>query len=188
MTERLYPEAYVHYLVYFHAERDYFECHEVLEEYWKSLPEKDRVWVGLIQIAVGLYHQRRQNFPGAVKMLESAYLNLAENPQKLESLGLAASETLKLINHHVQRAKRKEAYVSINLPVQDPELLAACQTLCKEKNVTWGIRSNMKDHYLLNKHTLRNRDDVISERERQKVLRSQNRSHNRPQNRSENKS
>ncbi|WP_205628902.1 DUF309 domain-containing protein, partial [Acinetobacter baumannii] len=52
----LYPEALIDYLVYFHADRDFFECHEVLEDYWKSLPKEERslFWVGLIQIAVGL--------------------------------------------------------------------------------------------------------------------------------------
>ncbi len=32
----MYPNAYLDYLVYFHGHRDYFECHEVLEEYWKK--------------------------------------------------------------------------------------------------------------------------------------------------------
>ena len=33
----VYPEAYIEYLMYFHGNRDYFECHEVLEEYWKEV-------------------------------------------------------------------------------------------------------------------------------------------------------
>ena len=33
-----YPEAYTDYLCYFHGARDYFECHEVMEEYWKEHP------------------------------------------------------------------------------------------------------------------------------------------------------
>lgn len=32
----MYPAEYLEYLVYFHADRDYFECHEILEEYWKE--------------------------------------------------------------------------------------------------------------------------------------------------------
>ena len=33
-----YPEAFISYLIEFHATRDYFECHELLEEYWKAHP------------------------------------------------------------------------------------------------------------------------------------------------------
>lgn len=53
---KLYPKAYIDYLVYFHGLRDYFECHEVLEEHWKKddKAERKKYWVGLIQIAVAL--------------------------------------------------------------------------------------------------------------------------------------
>ncbi len=62
----MYPKAYIDYLVEFHATRDYFECHEILEEYWKEDPPKKRkrYWVGFIQLAVALYHHRRQNTAG----------------------------------------------------------------------------------------------------------------------------
>ncbi|MCD2486520.1 DUF309 domain-containing protein, partial [Staphylococcus aureus] len=50
----MYPKAYIDYLVEFHATRDYFECHEILEEYWKEDPPKKRkrYWVGFIELAV----------------------------------------------------------------------------------------------------------------------------------------
>ncbi len=50
----VYPEAYVAFLHEFHTTRDYFECHEILEEYWKEDPPEQRkeYWVGLIQLAV----------------------------------------------------------------------------------------------------------------------------------------
>ena len=87
-----YPEAYIDYLLYFHAQRDYFECHEVMEEFWKEHPGdiRSRTYVALIQIAVGMYHIRRGNRNGAVKMLQSAGRN-AEAPHVL-SLGLNPDE------------------------------------------------------------------------------------------------
>ena len=36
-----YEPLYVAYLVYFNRDRDYFECHEVLEELWLER-ERDR--------------------------------------------------------------------------------------------------------------------------------------------------
>lgn len=83
-----YPSAYIDYLVYFHGDRDYFECHEVLEEYWKEHPGDplSGIYVGLIQVAVALYHQRRGNRNGAVKMLKQAIRGL-HNPL-VEQLGI----------------------------------------------------------------------------------------------------
>ncbi|WJH34118.1 DUF309 domain-containing protein [Paenibacillus sp. CC-CFT747] len=88
-----YPEEYRAYLVYFHAERDYFECHEILEEYWKSNPQDPLApaWVGLIQLAVGLYHERRSNTSGALKMLNGANSRLTEDA--LEKLGIEAGSS-----------------------------------------------------------------------------------------------
>ena len=54
-----YPEAYIDFLVHFHGDRDWFECHERLEEYWKEHPDdpKSDTWVGLIQVAeIGRAH------------------------------------------------------------------------------------------------------------------------------------
>ena len=69
-----YPEDYLSFLVHFHGTRDYFECHEILEEYWKETApkERDSHWVGLIQIAVALYHERRGNKQGATRTLTKA--------------------------------------------------------------------------------------------------------------------
>lgn len=52
-------------------EREFFDCHEVLEDYWKhqSAPEK-QLTQGLIQIAVAYYHVLRGNRVGALKLLE----------------------------------------------------------------------------------------------------------------------
>lgn len=35
-VKTLYPTAYIKYLFHFHTDRDYFECHELLEEHWKQ--------------------------------------------------------------------------------------------------------------------------------------------------------
>ena len=74
-----YPKAYILYLVHFHGDRDYFECHEILEEHWKEMDPKDRMshWVGLIQIAVAVYHERRENRQGAIRTLTKATNNLS---------------------------------------------------------------------------------------------------------------
>jgi|688.fasta_scaffold529647_2 predicted metal-dependent hydrolase len=50
--------------------REFFDCHEVLEEVWKHQPEPERqLTQGIIQIAVAYYHALRGNSAGAIKLL-----------------------------------------------------------------------------------------------------------------------
>lgn len=50
--------------------REFFDCHEILEAYWKVQEEPEKqLTQGLIQIAVAYYHSLRNNRAGAVKLL-----------------------------------------------------------------------------------------------------------------------
>lgn len=55
--------------------------HEVLEEYWKDIApgDKNHPLVGYVQLATGLYHWRRGNFTGAVRILQKALANFQYN-------------------------------------------------------------------------------------------------------------
>ncbi len=162
----MYPDPYIRYLVHFHADRDYFECHEVLEEYWKSLPEKNaqRFWVGMIQLSVAMYHHRRGNAPGASKMLRSAIALLAAEPMKLKQAGLDDEQLIPQLTEYVETIEQNKPYASIILPISDPALLAACHARCREQGRQFGVPSNLADDYLCNKHSRRDRSEVIMER------------------------
>lgn len=173
----MYPQPYLEYLVQFHAERDYFECHEILEEFWKSAPaaERQAVWVGLIQIAVGLYHQRRGNWRGAGKMLGSALNIIRQHPEDIRRLGLDSAALTQLLEERLEEVRCGAPYRSMTLPIQEEALRRAYEQACALRNVPVTRDSDMSDHYLLNKHMLRDRSDVYAERERQLELREQQR-------------
>lgn len=44
----MYPEAYIEYLAEFHGSRDYFECHELLEEHWKKTLRENGNYIGSV--------------------------------------------------------------------------------------------------------------------------------------------
>lgn len=162
-----YPDAYVQYLVHFHGDRDWFECHEILEEYWKDHPndKRSRTWVGLIQVAVGLYHQRRGNRAGAMKMLESAERNL--DLIEMSGLGLDPERTIQLIQQRrqeVELSDEMKPFVDLNLPIVDPILMQQCIAICRELGTEWQAASRMEEPELLHRHTLRDRSDVIEAR------------------------
>jgi predicted metal-dependent hydrolase len=162
----MYPTALLDYLVHFHTDRDYFECHEILEDYWKSLPSegKNSTWVGMIQIAVALYHQRRGNFAGAKKMLASAIQILSENADGLAALGLSRDELLHRLQERLEAIEKNQAYHSLDLPIADPALLERCQQFSAERGLVYGSPSNLEDSSICNKHLKRDRSDVIAKR------------------------
>ncbi|PSL50399.1 hypothetical protein B0H94_10310 [Salsuginibacillus halophilus] len=164
-----YPEAYIDYLVYFHTDRDFFECHEVLEDYWKEATNKqERVWVGLIQIAVGLYHERRGNTAGAERMISSSWNILEKRREEVEALGLDAEALLEKLIERLQHLRQDVPYVDMNLPINDPDLQTAVAHKAAQTGITFGAETDFTDDMIVHKHTLRpERAEVIQERKLQ---------------------
>lgn len=118
-----YDPLYLAYLVYFNRDRDYFECHEVLEELWLKM-DREPLYKGLLQVAVGLYHFRNGNVTGGRKMLRSAAERLKDYPA--DSLGIDLG---RLRSEAAEYAKRLEAYETepfsyydLDIDIQDPHL------------------------------------------------------------------
>lgn len=171
----MYPTAYIQFLIHFHGDYDYFECHEVLEEYWKQKPrgEQDNYWVGFIQIAVSLYHHRRSNWNGALRMMKSAIVILEKENDQVHQLGLDHPKLLSLLQNQVQSILNKETFTPMFLPVLDPSLEKTCIRVCTEQGITWKNTETSPTEYIIHKHTLRNRDHVIAERNEQLKKRKQ---------------
>ncbi|MFD1954813.1 DUF309 domain-containing protein [Paenibacillus thailandensis] len=161
-----YPASYIAYLVEFHATRDYFECHELLEEYWKEHPHDGlgALWVGLIQVAVGSYHERRGNRRGALMMYKQALSRLTH--ALLEKAGLQGETITAELAARADRLSAGESgtFADMNLAIADERLLRLCLKLCEERGVVWGQPSDMGDEQLVHRHTLRDRSGVIAAR------------------------
>ncbi|TYP72587.1 DUF309 domain-containing protein [Paenibacillus methanolicus] len=162
--ETRYPRAYVRYLVEFHATRDYFECHELLEEHWKEHPGDPfaDTWVGLIQLAVGCYHHRRGNLSGAVKMFMQASNRL--KAETLKELGLDGERSIALLNERRAAASAGAAFLDVQLPIVDEWLSGECLRMTREDGLIWGAPST-GDESLTERHRLRDRSDVLAARE-----------------------
>ncbi|MCR8643908.1 DUF309 domain-containing protein [Paenibacillus sp. N1-5-1-14] len=61
----------IRFLYEFNKTRDYYECHDVMEELWLEEGRKP-LYQGLLQVAVGLYHHGNGNVSGAIKLLRAA--------------------------------------------------------------------------------------------------------------------
>ncbi|MGG1612948.1 DUF309 domain-containing protein [Paenibacillus sp. FSL K6-2441] len=119
-----YEPLFVAYLVYFNRDRDYFECHEVLEELWLEQGH-DPLYKGLLQVAVGLFHARRGNLSGGRKMLCSALERLAPYPEHTLGieLGKLRRDTEVYVRQLTEGDPQAFTYYDLTIHVLDPELV-----------------------------------------------------------------
>ncbi|EPY13756.1 MULTISPECIES: DUF309 domain-containing protein [Paenibacillus] len=98
-----YDRLYIQFIKLFNEERDYYQCHDVMEELWLEEGRKPLLQ-GLLQVAVGLHHFQNGNRPGAIKLLTAALQKLDAYPDiilgiDLQQLRNDSEETLdKLCN------------------------------------------------------------------------------------------
>jgi uncharacterized protein len=173
-----YPEEYVAFLVHFHSTRDYFECHEILEEYWKEVDPKNRLshWVGLILLAVSCYHHRRKNYSGAGRTLHKSIhiLSLQTNQNHLDNLGIDAIRLNDMLLKQFEAIQHKRPYKSMNLPISD-DLRKACKIYSKQNGFEWFTQETTPvEDAIIHRHLVRDRSEVIQERLRQKKIKGRN--------------
>lgn len=120
------------FLVYFNRDRDYFECHEVLEELWLE-QGRDPLYSGLLQIAVALYHFRNggitpayNKIEGARKMMRNAVGKLSDYPG--DALGIRLDKLVRQAQEYLNRLERYDRepfdFYPLEIELFDPELIA----------------------------------------------------------------
>ncbi|MFD0670292.1 DUF309 domain-containing protein [Cohnella sp. GCM10027633] len=168
MTELApYPDEYIQYLAEYYGSRDYFECHEIMEEYWKEHPESPLLgcWLVLIRIAVAQYHARRGNRAGALKLMGKAAQET--DATLFDRLGIDGTELKALLERKRAEWEDREsiAYEDLDLPITDDALLEAARQRSASCGYPWGIGGQDAGVSVVDRHKLRDRGDVIAARE-----------------------
>ncbi|MDG5787664.1 DUF309 domain-containing protein [Evansella sp. AB-P1] len=158
-----YPKAYIEYLLHFHGTRDYFECHEIMEEYWKETGFQKH-WLALIQLAVATYHERQGNIKGSLRMFQKVLAYLQVDKVALSQIGIDVGTLESIVNKRLNNLKKGGPYEPLNIPLADKDLIDLCKKQCGEQNLTWCYVEDMEDKSLIFRHKLRDRTDVIHER------------------------
>ncbi|WP_336761027.1 DUF309 domain-containing protein [Paenibacillus sp. USHLN196] len=119
----IYESLYIDYLIYFNRDQDYFECHEVLEELWLER-DRDSLYKGLLQIAVGLYHFRNGNLRGGSMMLQSSVDLLEPYPDTTLgiNLGVLVQEVKELVKELSESNARSVTYRDLSIRIVDEVL------------------------------------------------------------------
>ncbi|MEK4079546.1 DUF309 domain-containing protein [Solibacillus sp. FSL K6-1126] len=159
----LFHPLFIDYCAYFNGNNDYFECHEVLEEYWKEIAPKEKLHplVGYVQLATGMYHWRRSNVTGAARIIEKAILNfeLNRNSEFFEFIDL--KQLLLIMKNQHRKIQENEPFKHFKLPITDRQLQEKVQQRIKAIPL-------MDSHFLFNKHMLRDRTEILEARELKK--------------------
>lgn len=155
----LFHPLFIDYVTYFNGNEDYFECHEVLEEYWKNVApaQKGHPLVGYVQIATGMYHWRRGNVRGAVRIFEKGMALLAAPTDDAFIAYVDVEALMPLLQQTVLRMKSGQAFTPFTLPLTNDALAHRVQRAIDALPPTDA-------HYICHKHMLRDRSDVLQQR------------------------
>jgi predicted metal-dependent hydrolase len=160
-----YPEEYIHYLAEYYGSRDYFECHEIMEEYWKEQQQSPytMAWLVLIRIPVSLYHARRGNWAGAIKLMGKAAEEA--DARLFDRLGLDGERLVDNIKKTAHEWTLEGArYADFELLIRDEQLLKAAQARSQELGYKWGLQGLDAGENVINRHRTRDRSEVVNAR------------------------
>ena len=162
-----YHPLFVEFLVYFNGNQDYFEGHEVLEEYWKSIPSfsKSHPLTAYILLSTGMYHWRRGNFNGAFRTVtkslhrfNSLSVGYQEYTEEINFKKLL--EDIQLAHSNIQSRQPFEAF---QIEVSSPHL----QSLVHLAKTNMPLLLVGSDD-VIHKHMLRDRSDILKIRNEKK--------------------
>ncbi|WP_442604489.1 DUF309 domain-containing protein [Paenibacillus sp. KN14-4R] len=121
---------FVQFLYYFNVTRDYYVCHDVMEELWLEEGRKP-LYQGLLQVAVGLYHHDNGNVSGAIKLLRAALEKLTPYPNCI--LGIHLDALVNDASRYLHKLEHVEAapFLPYDLDIQilDRELQECVEAL-----------------------------------------------------------
>ncbi|PID16628.1 hypothetical protein CSV63_01705 [Sporosarcina sp. P34] len=161
-----YHPLFLQFIVYFNDNQDYFECHEVLEEYWKEQENfsKDHPLTGYILMATGLYHWRRGNTAGASRTLNKAITRFREMPVQFDSYQeeVSIDELIMQLEHCLTRIESGKDFYTFPLPISQQLEIEA------EKYKPQIVLLPKNSASVIHKHMHRDRSDILLQREEKK--------------------
>ncbi|SDN38655.1 DUF309 domain-containing protein [Alkalicoccus daliensis] len=170
-TKYNYPAEYKLFLAHFHGTRDFFECHEILEEYWLEQNKETR-WLALIQLAVAVYHERQGNLRGSYKLYNKVQHHMLHDKRLFEELSIDAEQLAFLISKRIKGLEENQPYQPLNLPLIDEDLLVECRNIAASWNADWKNDDQNTPADLRFKHRMRDRSEVIAARKASLVTKS----------------
>ena len=154
--------SFVAFLKHFNETFDYFECHELLEDYWKEVSprQKNHALTALILLATSMYHWRRGNYSGAIKTMKSSLRRMDETKNSPFFENFNYQNLTENMNSSLLLMNSKQEFQQFSIEVTNPSLQSLVHKLDMEMNDDL--------HFLIHKHMLRDRSEILEERDRER--------------------
>ncbi|GGA25342.1 DUF309 domain-containing protein [Psychrobacillus lasiicapitis] len=156
---------FVQFIKEFNGTKDYFECHELLEDYWKEVSQarKNHPLTAFILLSTSMYHWRRGNITGAIKTMNGSIKRFVETSPSVYYDTINYTKLMQDTTHSISLLKEKKAFQQFTIELMNEQLERLVDAL--------GITTEEDLHFLTHKHMLRDRSEILIERERQKKRR-----------------
>lgn len=160
-----YHPSFVQFLKEFNDTHDYFECHEILEDYWKEVAPKQKMHplAAFILLSTSMYHWRRGNIVGAIKTMNGSMKRLKETYESIYYEHINLEKLLQDMAHSISLMVENHTFKQFTIEIKDNHLRFLVKKL--------EIATTEDLHFLTHKHMLRDRSEILVERERQKEMR-----------------
>lgn len=163
----LHNPHFIKFIVYFNENQDFFECHEELEEYWKSLPNrtKDHPLTAYILLSTGLYHWRRGNLVGGHRSMKKAYMKLLNVLQLYEDFtqGIDFNQLCQSTKKAIQQIERSENFTPFKIVITSTEIRSLTEKMRTDIELL-PIQSDA----IIHKHMRRDRSSILNERNKKR--------------------
>lgn len=157
---------FVQFLKEFNDTHDYFECHELLEDYWKEVSpsSKNHPLTALILLSTAMYHWRRGNMTGAIKTMNGSIQRLKDTLPSSYYETINYDKLMQDATRSINLMKEKNTFQQFTIELINEQLqLLVGAVKCD---------SSTDLHFLTHKHMLRDRSEILKERETQKKRRA----------------
>lgn len=158
---------FVKFIIYFNDNQDFFECHEVLEDYWNNIPTrtKEHPLTSYILLSTGMYHWRRGNTTGALRTIKKAQYKMASMvsaaPEFTE--GIDFDDLLRNIDKAALSIEANRPFKSFPIKVLSAEI----QQQVINAAATMELLPRGSEA-IIHKHLLRDRTEIIRIRDEKK--------------------
>jgi len=159
----LHNRYFINFIVYFNENQDFFEGHEVLEEYWNSFQHrnKEHPLIGYILLSTGMYHWRRGNLVGGKRTLRKALKKLLKTEIEYPNFtdGIDFKELLICIDTALQHIENNEPFYSFPIHILSEDIFSLVETIKPQMKLL-----PLGSDDLIHKHMLRDRSSILQAR------------------------
>lgn len=115
LKDVIQDERYLSFIEHFNVKRDYYHCHDLLEEMWLLNKDELGVLKYLIQVSIMQYKKLTNNELGFIKLRDNSLSRFHLYQSDLEFLGIDSE----VLYHDLIEVKKEKEFYEFILPLYE---------------------------------------------------------------------